>query len=287
MSNSQDLDRRRLEDLLADAAVGPISIDDEIELAELCKRFPEVDCNSYEWAAAAFHLTSLTLDSQEQLPAELRQRILAQAMHRPAEEKVLPPVAPDPLATNPLNELPSSIRTVSQEPASQGLGPNRSWQWVSWIALAASVTWIVWNNFLSTDGASRTPLALATQRDRLLSEPGTTRIFWAAGPQPFATDVSGDVLWNQGKQQGFMSFQGMPANDPTIEQYQLWIIDPERDEQPIDGGVFDISSAGLVIVPIDAKLRVLNPKAFAVTIEKPGGVVVSDQERLPLLAASP
>ena len=76
----------------------------------------------------------------------------------------------------------------------------------------------------------------------------------------------------------------MPPNDPSQEQYQLWIIDPERDAEPIDGGVFDVASSGEVVVPIQAKLKVLKPAAFAITIEKPGGVVVSTQERLPLLA---
>ncbi|MCU0709749.1 MAG: hypothetical protein MUF23_15805 [Pirellula sp.] len=41
------------------------------------------------------------------------------------------------------------------------------------------------------------------------------------------------------------------------------------------------------IIAIHAKLRVNQPKAFAVTIEKPGGVVVSTQEQLPLLAVVP
>jgi hypothetical protein len=45
-----------------------------------------------------------------------------------------------------------------------------------------------------------------------------------------------------------------------------------------------VTSDGETIVPIQAKLKVLKPAAFAITIEKPGGVVVSTQERLPLLA---
>jgi len=64
----------------------------------------------------------------------------------------------------------------------------------------------------------------------------------------------------------------------------LWIIDPSRDEKPIDGGVFDITSDIESIVPINAKLAVGQPTVFAITVEKPGGVVVSDQKRLPLIA---
>ena len=97
----------------------------------------------------------------------------------------------------------------------------------------------------------------------------------------------GDVVWSLESQEGYLSFQGLPVNDPNVEQYQLWIIDPSRDKHPIDGGVFDIVSNGTSIIPIDAKLAVVNPQAFAITVEKPGGVVVSEQKRLPLIAALP
>jgi hypothetical protein len=44
----------------------------------------------------------------------------------------------------------------------------------------------------------------------------------------------------------------------------------------IDGGVFDAPSTGEVVVPITARLRAL----FAVTVERPGGVVVSRREHI-------
>ena len=82
-----------------------------------------------------------------------------------------------------------------------------------------------------------------------------------------------------------MLFEGLPANDPSEGQYQLWIFDPERPaDYPVDGGVFD-SSGGSVRVPIDAKLVVNDPSLFAVTYERPGGVVVSTRERLIVTAA--
>ena len=39
---------------------------------------------------------------------------------------------------------------------------------------------------------------------------------------------------------------------------------------------FDVGPGGEVVIPIDAKLRVGRPTAFAITLEKAGGVVVSD-----------
>ena len=44
---------------------------------------------------------------------------------------------------------------------------------------------------------------------------------------------------------------------------------------------------GAVCVPIDARLPIGKPTLFAITVEKPGGVVVSKRERLPLLAKVP
>jgi len=96
----------------------------------------------------------------------------------------------------------------------------------------------------------------------------------------------GDVVWDPATQQGFMRFAALAVNEPTRFQYQLWIFDAARDERfPVDGGVFDIP-AGVteVLVPIRAKLPVSNAVLFAVTVEAPGGVVVSGRERIVLTA---
>jgi anti-sigma-K factor RskA len=85
-----------------------------------------------------------------------------------------------------------------------------------------------------------------------------------------------------------MRFRGLAANDPAVAQYQLWIFDAERNEAyPVDGGVFDVpaKSDGDVVIKIDPRLPVSRATAFAITVEQPGGVVVSSRERLPLLAA--
>jgi anti-sigma-K factor RskA len=94
--------------------------------------------------------------------------------------------------------------------------------------------------------------------------------------------MSGDVVWNPVTQQGFLRFVGLRPNDPQMHQYQLWIFDAARDQRyPVDGGVFDVpANQGEVVVPIRAALPVGSAKAFAVTIEKPGGVVVSGRQHI-------
>ena len=128
----------------------------------------------------------------------------------------------------------------------------------------------------------------AAARARLVAGEGdeVLRLPWTATDDPAAAAASGDVVWSTKGQQGYLRFRGLPANDSRVEQYQLWIFDGQQDERyPIDGGVFDIPpEGGDVVVPIRPAIRVAQPTMFAVTIEKPGGVVVSSRERLPLLA---
>lgn len=156
---------------------------------------------------------------------------------------------------------------------------------IAWICCAAAIVIAVglWGNY-SAD--PRSSVSFAKARAELIADSASLiKADWGDGKHPFKQNVSGDVVWDNESQTGFMRFAGMPQNDPARQQYQLWIIDPDRDDEPIDGGVFDIDSTGEVIVPIHAKLEVLNPAAFAITVEKPGGVVVSTQENLPLLAS--
>ena len=110
----------------------------------------------------------------------------------------------------------------------------------------------------------------------LLASDATTRLEWLPSEFTEYGKVSGDVVWNDAGQQGVMRLAGLPANDPAVSQYQLWIVDANRDQHPVDGGVFDAPRDGReVLIPIDAKLGVERPTVFAITREKPGGVVVS------------
>lgn len=130
------------------------------------------------------------------------------------------------------------------------------------------------------------PPTPAELRAALLSKEGTVQLAWTATEDAAAQGASGDVVWNDAEQMGYMLIRGLAVNDVETLQYQLWIFDPNRDERyPVDGGVFDIpAGAGEIVVPIDAKLAVAGPSLFAITVEEPGGVVVSSRERIVLLA---
>lgn len=251
-------DLARIDELLAGRALGDLSPAETLELGDILSKQPLYDTDEFDRVAAA--LASSPADT-DVLPEQLKSTILADA---PAH----------------LSQQPSARKPSSQERANIRLREALAWLVATVCVVALGIQFLGQQDA----GPEKSP-TLAEQR-RELMESGTESLVieWSQGPTPFASDVGGDVVWNQSTQTGFLRFTDMPINDPSIEQYQLWIIDPDRDEQPIDGGVFDITRTGEVIVPIDAKLAVISPRAFAITIEQPGGVVVSSQERLPLLA---
>ena len=131
------------------------------------------------------------------------------------------------------------------------------------------------------------PELTASQKLEALRDiPDTQRLDFSPASDPYS-EISGEVVWNDDRQEGYMSLANLPVNDPTQNQYQLWIVDPERDELPVDGGVFDIpADSETAIIPIRNALQVTKPAAFVITLEQPGGVVKSKQEVVVALAKS-
>jgi len=134
--------------------------------------------------------------------------------------------------------------------------------------------------------AQTTVLSPQEARDQLLSKAGDLVESEFGGLESY-NQMSGKVVWSDELQEGYMTLTDLPANDPTEKQYQLWIVDPARDEKPVDGGVFDIPEGEqTAVVRIKNPLLVTNPQAFVITLEQPGGVVVSKQETVVALAKS-
>jgi anti-sigma-K factor RskA len=257
----------RLRDLLADQALFELLPEEQAELRALLAE-STVNPESFEWTAA---LASVALNPgpYEPLPAELRAKIAAAAPEHQAAAQLVDE-----------NKRLAGRAGFSTRASKHGI---RFREALAWFATAAClfVAMMLWS-------ASHPPTqSIAQARAALLEqEPKLKPLAWTATEDPAAKGATGDVVWSKDKQQGFMRFKGLAKNDPSQNQYQLWIFDANQDERyPIDGGVFDVDpTTGDVIVPIHAKLQVVDPKMFAVTVEKPGGVVVSDRKHIAVLA---
>lgn len=103
--------------------------------------------------------------------------------------------------------------------------------------------------------------------------PDAVRLAFAGAAAGFER-ASGVVVWSDSAQAGVLEVASLPPAGPD-EQYQLWIVDPQRDSRPVDGGVFDAAATGPTRVAFTPRLPVAGPAAFAITKEKRGGVVVS------------
>lgn len=256
----------RLLALLADEATGALSREERAELdtllAEgLTDERGRVICED-DMHRVAGELIAAGVE-REQMPAHVRGAILARAAR----------------------ERGSGSASGAAPEASSTTPPRSARDWGGWVAAAAAV-------LIAALGWLRTPPAPATPTPEQLAavleaDAETVRVPWTSPGDPAGAGASGEVLWNNRLQRGFMRITGLAKNDRKVEQYQLWIIDSGRSEpQPVDGGVFDFDpgAGGTAVIPIRAAISVRTPAAFAVTVEKPGGVVVSKQERVPLLA---
>jgi hypothetical protein len=245
----------RFDELCAGRALGDLTMEEERELAGLCEqRGVSPD--------AAMDLLAAAIDAEAQqnsttvLPDHLARRLhdWADQTSGWADTKVIrPPV--------------STWKTVARNPVT------------GWVAAAAM---LVFSLIITREEPELSP-AQAETRLRAEAPDLIEREF--AGTGDFQ-QAAGRVIWSDQLQQGYMTLEGIPVNNPAQAQYQLWIVDPARDaDSPVDGGVFDIPTDGSpVIIPIAAK-RVLNkPQAFVITLEQPGGVVKSKQEKVVALA---
>jgi hypothetical protein len=256
--NRQDSDRERLLELLADRATDVLSAAETAEIEKLMAQFPDVDPEQFERLAAAADL-AWQGGGQSALPPALRKSIAAEVKQR--------------------MQLDAAVRVENQlsRPASPAASVSR---WLPWLAVAASLALALAGWWPKLVGPAA-PQLLA-DREKLLASPDiVTAKLDATSPE---VPTGGDVVWSVADQRGYLRLRALPPNDPRKMQYQLWIFDKDQDERyPVDGGVFNVTGNGEVIVPIHAPIAVRGPVMFAITEEKPGGVVVSNREKIVLL----
>ena len=259
MNGSTARSEERMLQLLADRATEGLDMFEARELNDWLPSHPDCDEYAFDRAAAAIDLATLP-PIIESLPGAIRDRILCDAglfLGTMASRRFAPEAG--------LEKPVIGLARVERRWAGR----------VAWYLAAACLVLAVlgwWQVF--SDGKSSFAPGPRQFAEFVQQTSDLVRASWV-GKEPGFTVVSGDVVWSSANQHGFMRLVGLPPNNPQVAQYQLWIVDPNRDKHPIDGGVFDVRTAGEAVIPIDAKLHADNPKVFAITLEKPGGVVVS------------
>lgn len=289
-----EVTKDRLFELLSDQTIFGLNEQESAEFEQLKNQFPDWrEDFSFELTAAAINIAHLK--TIEPLPAHLRSQILDSSKQYFSFSDNAEKVLSIPLKAE------SNVQSKTEETADNIYGlqpPKRTfWQSLGWAVAAAACVALALNiwttRFRSLPEVAQNPvvvqtpipeLSAAQKREQFLaSAQDMVQTTWTSAKNE--KEILGDIVWSNERQQGYMRFRGLPANDPNKESYQLWIVDETQNQKtPLSGGVFDVSATGEVIIPIDAQLKVKKPKLFAVTKEKSGGVVVSDPSRIVAIA---
>lgn len=274
-----DKDREKLIELLSDQVIFGLNEHESAELERLKQLFPDWEKDSFETAATVLSLSNLP--SGDNMPAHLREKIAAQAESFFSQD--------DEIIEESGSTPPMTERTVIETAPAKTFG----WQSLGWAFAAIAIValgislWTLQSQpqreyvYNPTPTVTPTP-TLNEQFNELLASDKTMKANFEGAA---FKSLKGNVVWKnaeqKGEQKGYVRISGLPVNDKSKETYQVWIFDAAQDAKtPVNGGTFDVNENGEVIVPIDAEILVKDPKAFAITVEKPGGVVVSKQEKV-------
>ena len=258
----KDKEKQILIELLALSAVEHLSVEDEQQLAQLLLHYPEYTKNDFAKTTALSQIGFYLMDdtANETLPSKIRNKILKTYDSTSDEKNTLPGF-----------NFNSLFKTL--------IKPAYAWSITVMLTIGLSYSMITFKTY--ENNYRYLPLkrmVLKNTAKDLMNHP------WYGKTSDFET-IQGHVIWSHDKQKGFITITGMPINDSSLNQYQIWIVDPIKYLNPVDGGVFDITTSEKeVIIPINPKLPIFNARAFAITLEQPGGVVVSSQ---PLLLTAP
>ncbi len=267
----------RLLDLMCDHATCGLSDAERAEFEALCAQFPESNDGTLERAAAAADLAFARGQAHMPMPASLLARVQAEGERQVAGR-----------ASGRAGERAAPMRIPSTRRNPMGA--------IGWLAAAAAVVVaaIGWLRPTNQGGApnSAPPWAdrsPAEVRQQLLaSAPDAVVIPLGEWDNPEQPGVKGDVVWSEAEQTGYIRLVGLKPNDPAVEQYQLWIVDSRGMDQRISGALFDARPdpvTGEVVVRVEPRIATKGAAAFALTIEKPGGVWVSDMTRRVVIGA--
>ncbi len=250
--------------LACDATTGDLALQERDECQD-AREEHRSEFAEFEQIAAAL---AVGLTPAEEMPEDCRDRILGEIE---------------------ATRSPTPMLRMTDSPTPVVRSRKSSWKFVAisgW-AMAAVLGIVVGTTLLVQSQGQPDP----SQRRQVLIAGGAQPLAWGEWDDgivaPAHRGVTGDVVWDDDRQEGYMRFVGLAANNASESQYQLWILDGRYENplaQRVSGGVFNVSDTGEVIVPIQEGMSIDDAVGFAITIERPGGVWVSDMSERVVIA---
>ncbi len=217
------------------------------------------------------------------------------------QAETAPAKAPPHLRTQVMALTESAAPVTATRPDNHAVFPF--WNWLGWgVAAALAVALVVTGQRLDRRTAEAESLQgeLIAARDRLetittelttaVTEQGelVRRIaalesrrsldqlrIAALSSQLEQANAYGVAVFDPESDEGVIEVINLPPIDGETQDYQLWVVDPQYPN-PVDGGVIEIDDEGHTRVRFQARQPVSEVAAFAVSLERKGGVPVAE-----------
>ncbi|MBA2585627.1 MAG: anti-sigma factor [Chthoniobacterales bacterium] len=137
----------------------------------------------------------------------------------------------------------------------------------SWIPWAIAASLLAACLVLLADRTRTSQQLAVLQQRHMIAQTEIAMLSSKLENAPRATAV---VVWDPEKQEGVLKAIDVPPN-ASDRDYQLWVVDPQY-KQPVSGGVFRVEPTGATKISFKPEAHVNAAKAFAVTLERKGGV---------------
>ena len=216
--------------------------------------------------AALYALGLLGADEDAAFESELRANTELRDLVRELREaagnlaltapSLLPPAS---LKQRIMGEIATETKRVVPMPTQRA-----SLGWIPW-AIAAALA--VFCGLLALD---RVRLERQLADIRAVDPLMQTTFFALAPSAPAPSDAKATVAWQPGRQSGVTRISNLPAPEPG-KDYQLWAVDSEHKD-PISSGIVRVDKNGVAQVRFKPVEKAEHVKAFAISLEREGGV---------------
>ena len=221
-----------------------------------------------EESAALYVLGALNSDEAASFEATLRHDAELQKLVVALREAATAMALSTPQHIPPASLKETVLRRIAMEKthgltnvAAQKGGSSARWAW------AIAALFAVFAGFLLYDRAElRRQIAEARNIDPLLQ----ANLATLAPANGAPAEAKATVAWRPDRQTGIIKITGLPAPG-SGKDYQLWAVDADHKD-PVSAGIIHVDANGLAQVQFKPVAEARHVKAFAVSLEREGGV---------------
>lgn len=180
----------------------------------------------------------------------------------------VPPVQPSDL----LRERVLSMAKVSHSPlvGKSGVSSWTGWAAAALLALSAAWMWTARESLEKENSGLRVQVSQVRKESRLTD----LHIATLEGQLEQYKGSRAVVVWDPTNGQGQIQLANLPQLDAG-KDYQLWVVDPAQ-KHPVNAGLIHRGPDGSAKVPFQPVQLVKDAAAFAISVEKKGGVDVGE-----------